>query len=106
MKKVLVFGWVLMFGSLVSAADFYVPSPLYPTIQDGINAAATGDTVWVADGTYIEAVYVNKGIALVGVGTPTITAFGLGNTNTVTFIGIATNNASIFGFRITWGNRD
>jgi len=73
----------------------------YTTIQAGINACLVSGTVSVSAGTYTETVYVNKGIALVGVGTPTITAFGLGSTNTVTFIGSATNNASISGFKIT-----
>ncbi|MBU1600227.1 right-handed parallel beta-helix repeat-containing protein, partial [bacterium] len=73
----------------------------YTTIQAGVNACPVDGTVSVAPGTYTEAVYINKGIALIGVGTPTITASGLGNTNTVTFDGDATNSASISGFRIT-----
>lgn len=34
------------------------------TIQGGINAAVTGDTVLVAPGTYIEQVTINKSITL------------------------------------------
>ncbi|MBU1262046.1 hypothetical protein KKG61_04310 [bacterium] len=51
MKKILVLMVFLVVGvgSLVSAADLYVPGS-YPTIQAGINAAVTGDTVWVANG--------------------------------------------------------
>ena len=73
------------------------------TIQAGINACLVGGTVSVSAGTYTEAVYVNKGIALVGAGSnsTTITASGLGGTNTVTFNVAAANNASISGFRIT-----
>ncbi|MFH1860491.1 MAG: right-handed parallel beta-helix repeat-containing protein, partial [bacterium] len=73
------------------------------TIQAGVNACPVGGTVSVSAGTYTEAVYINKRIALVGAGSSstTITAAGLGATNTVTFSGTATDNASISGFKIT-----
>ncbi len=52
MKKV-IFGLLILgiWGLRAYAADLYVPSQ-YPTIQAGINAATTGDCVWVANGTY------------------------------------------------------
>ncbi|MFH0775680.1 MAG: right-handed parallel beta-helix repeat-containing protein, partial [bacterium] len=96
---VLVLGMVIG-TERVEAVDLYVPSG-YPTIQAAVNAANSGDRIYVSAGTYNEAVYINKRIALVGVGTPTITVKGLGDTNTVTFDGNVTNNASISGFRIT-----
>ncbi|MFH0774646.1 MAG: hypothetical protein V2A53_04015 [bacterium] len=46
MKKVAV-----LVAGMARPADLYVPSG-YPTIQAAISAAITGDTVWVADGTY------------------------------------------------------
>ncbi|HAW50085.1 TPA: hypothetical protein DCX16_03950, partial [bacterium] len=73
----------------------------HTTIQEGINACPEGGTVSVSAGIYNEVVYINKGIALIGIGTPTITAQGLGDTNTVTFDGTVTDNALICGFIIT-----
>ncbi|MBU1261505.1 PEGA domain-containing protein, partial [bacterium] len=72
----------------------------YTTIQEGVNACLTGGTVSASAGTYTEVVYINKQIALVGVGTPTIDASGLGDTNVVTFDGASTNNALISGFKL------
>jgi len=78
MKKVVLAGLVLGMGlmaGLVEAADLYVPVG-YATIQSAVNAANNGDTITVSAGTYTEAVYINKGIALVGAGSnsTTITA--------------------------------
>lgn len=85
MKKVL--GLVVLMGSLAGAGDLYVPGS-YATIQ---SAAKIGDTIIAWAGTYNEAVYINKGISLVGISTPTITASGPGGVNTVTFVGHTTD---------------
>ncbi len=78
----------------------------YPkrTISAGVDACPVDGMVSVSAGTYNEAVYINKGIALIGVGTPTITAQGLGHKNTVTLDGTNTDSASISGFSITGAN--
>ncbi|MBI4777436.1 hypothetical protein HY792_00710 [Candidatus Desantisbacteria bacterium] len=51
----------------------------YATIQEGINACPAGGKVSVSAGTYMEAIYIDRQIALVGVGMPVIDASGLGD---------------------------
>jgi len=48
-------------------ADFH-------TIQEAINVASPGDTIYVSSGTYYEHVVVNKTLSLIGVGGPIIDA--------------------------------
>ncbi|MEW6006806.1 MAG: right-handed parallel beta-helix repeat-containing protein, partial [bacterium] len=102
MKKLLalvVFGLSFLTQE-ARAADWYVN--LGQSIQAAINGAASGDTIYVAAGTYNEAIYINKNIALIGAeaGVCTITASGISNTNTVTFDG-GNAQGTITGFTIT-----
>ena len=46
-----------------SAATIYVPDD-YATIQAAVDAASTGDTIIVKDGTYSEHVDVNKSLTI------------------------------------------
>ncbi|MFH1562367.1 MAG: PEGA domain-containing protein [Nitrospirota bacterium] len=108
MKKFLCFVGVLgvlVFGranfAFCGTVTVTGTTTVFTSIQAGINACLEGGTVSALAGTYNEAVYINKKIALVGVGIPTITASGLGNTNTVTFEGDSTDGAVISGFTIT-----
>lgn len=43
-----------------------IPTPCYTTIQGAVNAATTGDTVRVLQGTYLEAVTITKSLTLEG----------------------------------------
>lgn len=47
------------------SATIIVPDD-YPTIQEAINAARPGDTIFVRSGNYYESVFVNKSVSLVG----------------------------------------
>jgi len=69
MKKVslacVAFFFVFMTAIPVRAADRLVPSS-YTTIQSAINAAAYGDVVKVATGTYPENIVMKEGVSLQG----------------------------------------
>jgi pectin methylesterase-like acyl-CoA thioesterase len=62
--KAIVFGVllalaVIAFTGIASASTIYVPDD-YSTIQAAVNAASSGDTIIVRDGTYTENVKVDK----------------------------------------------
>ena len=63
----------------------------YTTIQDAINAANDGDTIFVYSGVYYENVVVNKSITLRG---ETVRPTIVGGLN------ITANNVTLFSFRI------
>jgi parallel beta-helix repeat protein len=57
------------------SATIVVPDD-FPTIQEAINNAVDGDTVFVKTGTYYEHVVVNKTLSLVGENSSTATIDG------------------------------
>ncbi len=61
------------------AADTSCSTAAYTKIQDGVTAAAAGDTVIVCPGTYAEMVTVGKSLRLMANGAVTIDATGLDN---------------------------
>jgi parallel beta-helix repeat protein len=73
----------------------------YATIQEAINAATTGDTIFVRGATYHENIVVNKTVSLVGENKETtiIDGYGVG-TYVVT---ITADNIHIMGFKIQGG---
>ena len=96
MKK--VYGWhalritilgLLLAGS-ANAATLMVCSGgcVYSSIQDAVNAAASGDTILVQDGIYFENVNVNKKLIMRGIGSPVVDAGGSGSTITLSANGI------------------
>ena len=73
----------------------------YPTIQEAINAAKEGDTIFVEAGTYYEHVVVSKTVSLVGENKSTTVVDGNWTGTTVT---ITANNVSVSGFTIQHGH--
>lgn len=69
----------------------------YTTIQDAIDNAGAGDTIYVWAGTYIENVIVSKSVTLIGNGSTNTTIDG-GGTGDV--IQITANWVNVTGFKI------
>ena len=106
MRKFLswVFIVFLLFGTialgvnirLVKANTITVPDD-YPTIQSAINAANSGDTVFVKAGTYFENIVVNKTIALAGEDKETTTIDGGNLDNTIL---VSADDVVVSGFSV------
>ena len=72
----------------------------YPTIQQAINAANPGDTIFVRAGTYYEHVVINKTVSLIGEDRNTTIIDG---NMTGIVVSIMANDVSISGFWIRNG---
>jgi nitrous oxidase accessory protein NosD len=73
----------------------------YPTIQEAINHANAGDTVFVRSGTYFENVVVNKRVSLIGEDLSTTIIDGMNKDLTVW---VQSSNVSVSGFTIAHGD--
>lgn len=77
----------------------------YATIQEAIDAAGDGETVWVESGTYDEHVVVNRTITVLGIdtgaGLPTVDP---GNASCG--VSISANNTVFEGFRVVRDGED
>jgi hypothetical protein len=85
------------------AATLNVPSA-YTTIAAAITAAAaSGDTIAVAAGTYPENITINKSLILQGAGAATTTISGVATAagTGATIVTITASNVTVTGFKIT-----
>ncbi len=88
-----------------SDCDIEVPGD-HSFIQDAIGAAADGDMICVAPGTYNEAIdFVGKGVHLLGVEGPELTVIDpLGAGSVVSFVSGEGADSILEGFTLTGGN--
>jgi len=90
---------VLGLSGGVSAATITVPDD-YPTIQQAVDAASSGDTVYVRAGTYYEHVTIGKSLTLQGEDRETTIIDG-GGSGSVIYI--TANYVTVSGFNVTNG---
>ena len=109
MKKVSTFALILLLCSIwlpildvrtvkAEAKTIVVPED-YATIQEAVDAASDGDTVFVKSGTYNESVFINKSISLVGENPATTRIIGDWRLNG-TVVLIRQNQVNMKGFTI------
>lgn len=102
-RGVILFAAVTLVAALSFGATIHVPSQ-QPTIQAGINAASTGDTVLVAPGTYVENVnFQQKSIVVASVGGRNVTTIQAANSaiETVRMVGTGSTWMKLSGFKVT-----
>ena len=87
--------------NIVEAVNIYVDDDGgadYTTIQEAIDHANTGDTIYVWAGTYDEEIIINKTLTIIGNGTSNTTIKGTGTNDVVT---ITEDWVNMSGFTVT-----
>jgi peptide/nickel transport system substrate-binding protein len=117
LKKKIISGIILIFLTLSVLAPAFKVQPVkaepgiitvpddYTTIQQAINAAKTGDTIYVRAGTYYENVIVNQSVSLIGENRKT-TIIDNGNGTIGIVLSVYQDYVNITGFTIRnaiWG---
>jgi parallel beta-helix repeat protein len=99
-KVAIIFLAAALFCFSAQAATFYVPSQ-YTTIQAGVNAASSTDTVVVAAGTYYEHVVISQSLSLLGEDMYTTIIDASGSDRPITVNPAQGTTGQISGFTLT-----
>ena len=97
--SVAAFSPVIPIQNVQAQMEIYVPDN-YPTIQDAIKAASSGDTIIVRDGTYTENVVVIKSLTIRSENGPGSTIIN-GASVDATVFDVRKPHVTIWGFTIT-----
>jgi len=98
----LLFLWVVLFAfevQPVKSATFIVPDS-YSTIQAAVNAANSGDVIFVRNGTYTEHLIINKTLTLAGENRASVVIDG---NETGRVVSVFADNCIITGFTVRGG---
>jgi len=115
MKKVLTFFLILVLGSFcgvflkievveVEAKMIVVPDD-FASIQEAVDSALDGDTVYIKSGEYHENVGIHKPISLVGENVDTTIIDGNPPEGFRIPITVGSDNVSVSGFKILYGSK-
>jgi parallel beta-helix repeat protein len=83
----------------VSGTTIYVPTD-FPTIQEAVDAANDGDTVYVYSGTYNENIWIDTSITLIGQNKDTTIIEGVDPTNSAV-VEIHADWVNVIGFTVS-----
>ena len=110
MKKIFIFILIIGFLFLINTVESFEESDFsiiyvsgvgagnFTKIQDGVDAAEPGETIYVYNGTYFENVVIDKSIILIGEDKDSTIIDGRGVGNTIK---VNANNVTIKNFTIT-----